>query len=301
MPDDDVKKPEDTDAESFEIGEDDVDEDAEATRQVKEALGQIDRADLDIGDGAREPEGVIAQMDFEAIEEGPGEYVSFGENSEEDEGEEDQLDLPPRRSNLGLIFVVVLANMALLSGAGYLFWAKYSAHQREAEAKRATVSRKGAATENPITQRVTRSGTPEREVEDPIRSRKLECQLTGIARDRTDPSYVTVHFANEYAFGMADLKEQIDRDATYTLKRVFLGVPKIQRITITCKSRIEVDKRGLNPKMAEAFRLTVSREQHAEAKYGQHDSLKKLGAKYHARLQALKPSRKPKAKADEWE
>ena len=90
MPDDDVKKPEDTDAESFEIGEDDVDEDAEATRQVKEALGQIDRADLDIGDGAREPEGVIAQMDFEAIEEGPGEYVSFGENSEEDEGEESE-------------------------------------------------------------------------------------------------------------------------------------------------------------------------------------------------------------------
>jgi hypothetical protein len=277
-----------------------VDEGAEAAREVGDALGQYNRADLGLDEGARDPSDAAVEDDFESVEPGPTEFVNFTDSGR-DEVEEAE-EVRPGRSYAPLIVVVVVANIAILAGAAHVFMQRYNAHQTNVAAQQAASGRSAVerTIEQAVTQRLTQAGTPEREVEDPIRSRPLRCELTGILRDRNDPSQTTVHLSREHAFGLDELRDDVDRDATFILKSVFQAVPAIQKVTVVCTSRIEVDQRGLNPKTAEAFRAAVTREQHRQAKYGEFDSLKKLGAKYHERLEQVEPPKQPRPAGERW-
>jgi len=102
-----------------------------------------------------------------------------------------------------------------------------------------------------------------------------------------------VRLMKEYAFDLHELKQHIDADTVYVLTQVFSGLPAVQKVSVICTSRITLDRRGLNPKMDEAFRIEITRDQHAKAKYGRFDSLKELGAVYHERLAALQPVQAP--------
>jgi len=289
----DQEKPEDaSEPESFEITEEDVDEEAEAAMQVSEALHEVSADDVDIDGEDSEADSMVSEDDFDAVEPGPTEYVNY----EEALAQEESVDLeePVRRGSSSLVLVLVLVNVLVLGGVAFLFWQKYEDHERSVkEAEQARIKAAENAEDRPVVRRLYRKDTPEREIEDAIRTRRINCELKEIVRDKEDPSKVTVQLVREYVFDLQDLRREIEEDATYILKRVFKDVPSVKEITLVCRSGIEEDERGLNPRMAEAFRVTVTRERHGRADYRHFNSFKELGAKYHPRLAELAPPRPP--------